>query len=68
MILFKKSTLTLLFVLSIISCKDNKIEKKEQKVEPSISVNKVSIVQKNDDLNNFIGEYEYTHTPDENLL
>ncbi|TDW46595.1 hypothetical protein EV144_106267 [Flavobacterium sp. 270] len=70
MILFKKSTLTLLFVLSIISCKDNKIENKGQKVKPSVSVNKVSIVQKNDDLNNFIGEYEYKHpdTPNENLL
>ncbi|TDW46590.1 hypothetical protein EV144_106262 [Flavobacterium sp. 270] len=53
--------------LSLIACKE---QNKEQKVKPSVSVNKVSIIQKNDDLNNFIGEYEYKHpdTPKENLL
>lgn len=52
--------------LCFIGCKE---VKKEQKVEPSLIQSKVAVTQ-NDNLNNFIGKYEYknTDTPNENLL
>ncbi|GAA3773554.1 hypothetical protein [Flavobacterium ginsengiterrae] len=55
-----------LLFLFLIGCKE---PKKEQKVETPVIESKV-VVDQNDNLNNFIGKYEYknTDTPDENLL
>ena len=47
-----------LVFLSLFGCKEQKNDKNDQKVQPSNIESKISVTQ-NDNLNDFIGKYEY---------